>query len=171
MIENKGWEVSKNEPQASGLTIQDLIHFEGMYNPTLRFAFTNVQDNEFVSYWGGKQYRIKPHQSVKLPHHLAVKFTKEIVDRILQEKGKAATMGHPLVREPIENEVLKILPSEDSAEMEVIRQEFIEQIKGDVSAQPGVPVEPIIAPKMDFEDLTPRVSETPIAKKGRPKKE
>lgn len=136
--ENRGWEV-KHAPAFQGKTTQDFLYFEGMYNPLARFAFTNVLDEDFVSYWNSRQYTIKPHQTVKLQHHLACKFTKEIVDRMMTRDKIEKNMAVPLARKPYEDKVLSLLPNaEDDFELQVIRDSFVEQVRHDAEKQVGV---------------------------------
>lgn len=153
MDTSRGWEISHAENSLEGKTIQDFLYFEGMYNPVLRFAFTNTLEHDFVSYWGGKRYIVKPGDTVKLPHYLAVKFTKEIVDQVMQEQKMGMSLGVPAMRKPFEDKVLSILPPEEGSELEVIKQEFVDQVLKDASKKPGVPDEPVDTPELNFEDL------------------
>ena len=58
---------------------QDWLHPKmGIYNPLLRAAFTNITEEEFVSAWGGEPIKVPAGRTVELPHHLAVKLTKEL---------------------------------------------------------------------------------------------
>lgn len=151
---NREWEVGNAISPIEGKTVQDFLYFEGMYNPTLRFSFTNVLEEDFVSYWNSQRYIVKAHQSVKLPHHLAQKFTKEIVDKMMMADNKGVSMAVPASRKPYEDKVVSLLPAEESSEMEIIRNEFIEKVNKDASRQVGEPDEPIEPPKLDFEDLS-----------------
>lgn len=155
-MSNQPWEVSPDQRTANGKTIQDIIYFEGMYNPALRFAFTNVLDKDFVSGWNSNPYIIKPNSTVKVPHHLAVKFTKEIVDILMDEDKKGLQKAVPAVRKAYEDRVLKFLPPENAQELEIIKNDFVQQIRNDASRLPGVPDEPVQPPQMDFEDLRPQ---------------
>lgn len=165
----KEWEVGEASSPAEGKTIQDFLYFEGMFNPVLRFAFTNVLDEDFVSYWDGVRQTVKPHTTVKLTHHLAVKFTKEIVDKLMQKDNKGLGMAVPATRKPYEDKVLSLLPSEDSQELEILKSQFIEQVKEDAAREPGVAYEAPEVPKLDFEDLSEKNFSEP-RKPGRPRK-
>lgn len=170
-MSNREWEVAKNDNPLKGATVQDFLYFEGMFNPVLRFSFTNVLDEDFRSAWNSKPYVVKAHQSVKLPHYLAQKFTKEIVDKMMQNDKKGLAMAVPAERKPYEDKVLALLPSEETTELEVIRDEFIEQVKRDSSRREGVADEqsPAVAPTMDFEDLRPRVGSVGKVEETEPK--
>src|ERR1700722_3052553 len=56
---------------------------DGLFNPVLKFAFTNITDEDFVSAWNGVPITVKAGQTVTLPHHLAHKLTDELVDKIM----------------------------------------------------------------------------------------
>ncbi len=158
-MSNNGWEIGKAPEGKQGQTIQDFLYFEGMFNPVARFAFTNVLDEDFVSAWNSVPYTVKPHQTVKLPHHLAHKFTNEIVNRMMQKENKGLMMAVPAARKSYEDKVLSLLPTESSSELEVIKQEFIEQVKRDASRVEGESdaQSPQAPMSLDFEDLNNRV--------------
>lgn len=145
----------------------DLLHPEGLYNPLLRFAFTNITKEDFVSYWNSKQFTIKAGDTVKLQHHLAVKCLKELVDKIMQgeakmdetayyernqnaapntyRSSKGLSMGVPAARKIWEDQIIKQLPNKtDGVEFEILRQEFMEEIERDSNAKPST--EPIKVP-------------------------
>lgn len=145
----------------------EVLHPEGLYNPLLRFAFTNITNEDFVSYWNSKPITIKPGQTVKLKHHLAVKFLKELVDKIMTGEAKldeveyykrnqnaaplsyrspkGLSLGIPAARKVWEDQIIKQLPTEeDTVEFEVMRQEFIEEIERDLNAKPST--EPVKVP-------------------------
>lgn len=176
-MENRPWEVSRESaPVIKGTTIQDYLYMEGMYNPVLRFAFTNILDTEFHSAWNSKPYVIPAHASVKLPHYLAAKFTKEIVDIMMNHENKGLLMAVPANRKPYEDKVLSLLPDEDSLEMQIIKNDFIEEVKRDSSRIEGEAdaQSPAESVNLDFEDLRNRItvsSSSPDKPKvGRPKK-
>lgn len=186
MAENeRGWEVNHvtQKPitgkDGNPLTIQDFIYMEGMYNPTLEFSFTNVLDEDFNSKWGGMKYNVKPHQSVKLPHHLFVKFVTELVDFQMQRDRAGMMLAVPAARKPYEDKIGAFLGVvQDETKLEVITGQFIEKVTQDINKQPGVPDEPIEFPEMNADNLarkdftdttgTPAVLERPKA--GRPRK-
>jgi len=136
----------------------DILHPEGLFNPAFRFAFTNITEEDFTSYWGGKPITIKPKQTVKLRHHLAVKFLKELVDKIMQGEAKldevnfyksnpnsapnsyrspkGLSLGVPAARKVYEDQIIKQLPSEEEGvEFEILKSEFREQLERDLSQQ------------------------------------
>lgn len=137
---------------SSNITVKN-----GIYDPSKRFEFTNVTDQDFTFTWGGKPIVIKPKQKVILRHHLAVLATTKIVDQIMMDEinkktakaresnpnylapNQASSLGVPAARDPYEKMVLKELPPETSneAELGIIRSEFQEQLLNDMSAKPA----------------------------------
>jgi len=181
MENNRPWEVKAIEPDLSGRTIQDFIYFEGMYNPLVRFAFTNVLDTEFKSYWNSRPFTVKPHETVKLTHHLAVKFTKELVDKLMFLDKKPESLAIPELRKPYENKVLALLPFEDENQLEIIKGDFLDQIARDTSRPEGEPdaQSPAETISLDFNDMKNRVivstsnlqtEPEPVKRVGRPRK-
>ena len=152
----RGWEVQIAPEGVKGQTIQDYLYFEGMFNPIARFAFTNVLDEDFSSKWSGQTHAVKAHQTVKLPHYLAAKFTKEIVDILMNRDNRELFMAVPAMRKPYEDRVLALLPDEQSTELEIIKSQFIEQLQRDTARPEGVPDEPVDNLELDFDDLRNR---------------
>lgn len=129
----------------------ELLHPEGLYNPSLRFAFTNITDEDLVSYWGGQPITVKAGKSVELTHHLAVKLTKELVDRIMQGEAKldeinyyknnpntapnayrspkGGMMGVPAQRKIWEDKICRLMEvDEESPEIQVMKAELRAEI-------------------------------------------
>lgn len=131
----------------------------GLFNPALRFAFTNVTDADFTSLWDGRPITVKPGQTVELPHHLAVKMTGELVDSIMMGESKAEedvqrtklndpywrspkgmSLGVPAARKPYEDRILRQLDAdEESPELQVLRMQIRSELEADLARQPGVP--------------------------------
>lgn len=171
MSTNKGWEVhEKDDDPLEGKTVQDFLYFEGMYNPIVRFAFTNDSNQPFVSYWDSGKITIQPHDTVKLEHHLAQKFTRELVDRLMDEDGKGALRFIKANRKPYEDRILSFLPIETGTTMEVIKSKFVAQLAADASRQVGVRMTQPEMPKMDFNDLTKQNFEDSSPKAAKAKK-
>lgn len=147
-------------------TKDDLLHPSGLYNPALRFAFTNVTKEDFTSYWSGQPIKIKAGQSVELTHHLAVKLTKELVDKIMQEEAKldeevyyknnpntapnlyrsskGLSLGIPAARKPYEDSVCRLLAhDEESPETQVLRAELRAEIMANMNQEPSHSPAPI----------------------------
>ncbi len=145
----------------------DILHPEGVFDPFARFAFTNITKEDFKSFWNSQPITVKPGQTVKLKHHLAVKFLKELVDKIMQGEAKmdevayyernqnaapnsyrspkGLQMGVPAARKVWEDQIIKQLPTEkDTVEFELMKQEFMEEIERDTNAK--VSTEPIPVP-------------------------
>lgn len=158
-------------------TIADILYIrQGIYNPLLRFAFTNISEEEFVSSWGGQPINIPAGMTVELPHHLASKLTKELVDKIMIGNAKLnevefyknnpnvqinsyrapSSLGVPAARLVWEDQICKQLEvDEDSPQVQLQRLGIKEQLLNDLKAEPstGSPLDN--APALsEFADLT-----------------
>lgn len=71
----------------------------GIYTPGMRFAFTNISDEDFVSYWAKVPILVKAGETIELSdatplpgtgmgQTLAVKMTGELVDKIMLREVK-----------------------------------------------------------------------------------
>jgi hypothetical protein len=142
---------------------------DGIYDPTKRFAFTNVSDKDFTFKWDGKPITIKAHKTVEMPHHLAIKATTELVDYLMQSEeqektarikeknpeykapNQAGSMGVPMARKPFEDRILKELKvEENSPENEMFKAGIREQIIKDLNAQPSASVSATSVTESDF---------------------
>lgn len=144
---------------------------EGVYNPALRFAFTNITDEDFVSAWNNSPIIIKAHQTVELPHHLADKLTDELVDKIMigeakmeeLEKNqqyyrspKGISLGIPAARKPWEDKIVRQMEvDEESPELQVIRAQIREELTNDLqnAQQPKQPASDIKISPTEFSEL------------------
>lgn len=158
-------------------SLQDLLYIrQGIYNPTLRFAFTNITEEEFVSAWNGEPIKIPAGHTVELPHHLAAKLTKELVDKIMIGNAKLNeiefyknnpnsmpntyrapnSLGVPAARKVWEDQICRLLaPDEESPQTQLMRIKIKEELMRDLKAEPasGSPLDN--APKLEeFADLT-----------------
>lgn len=158
-------------------TIDELLHPKmGIYNPLLRFAFTNITEEEFVSAWNSEPIKIAAGKTVEVPHHLAVKFTKELVDKIMIANAKLnevefyknnpsfqinayrapSSLGVPGARKVWEEKICTLIDTDpNSAEAQLQRLGIREQIMKDISAQPsqGSPLDNAPASVTEFSDL------------------
>ncbi len=137
-----------------------MIEPEGVYNGLARYAFTNITEEEFVSHWDGQPWIVPAGQTVELPEYMAVKMTKELVDKIMIGEVKLAEdnyykanpgaapnsfrapnqMGVPAARKVWEDKIVRQMEiDEESPQMAIerakIRSEMEAQFKRD--AQPG----------------------------------
>lgn len=136
---------------------EDVLHPNGLFNPTLRFAFTNITTEDFKSFWGGQPIIIKAGQTVELTHHLAVKLTKELVDKIMQGEAhldelahkdiayyrspKGMMLGVPAARKVWEDKIVRELaPDEESPEIQVMRAQLKEEILAQQNKEQAQPV-------------------------------
>jgi len=158
-------------------TLQEILYIrQGIYNPMLRFAFTNITESEFTSAWGGEPIKIPAGHTVELTHHLAAKLTKELVDMIMIGNAKlneiefyknnqnampntyraASSLGVPAARKVWEDQICRLLaPDEESPQTQLMRIKIKEELMRDLQAQPsaGSPLDN--APKSlgEFADL------------------
>jgi len=164
---------------------------EGLYNPTLRFAFTNITTEDFHTSWGGNPIVVKAGETVELPHHLADKFTDQLVDQIMigeakldevkyyQENRNAAPntyrapnmLGVPAARKVWEDKIVRQLAvDEESPQMQVMRAQIREQLESDLKAETSTA--PVQAPTSlsEFAELgsggkpkEPETKEAPVS--------
>lgn len=159
-------------------SIADILYIrQGIYNPTLRFAFTNISEEEFVSAWGGEPIKIPAGHTVELPHHLAAKLTKELVDKIMIGNAKlnevefyqknqnaipnsyraASSLGVPGARKVWEEQICRLLaPDEESPETQLMRIKIKQELLADLKAEPasGSPLDNAPHGLSEFADLT-----------------
>lgn len=129
---------------------------DGMFNPALRFAFTNITSEDFVSAWGGSEIRVKAGETIELPHHLANKLTDELVDKIMIGNAKLdeieyyknnpntrpleyrspSQLGVPAARRVWEDQIVRELEvDEESPEIQVMRAQIREEVLNDLKAE------------------------------------
>lgn len=172
-------------PDVKAETIDTLLHpKQGIYNPTLKFTFTNITEEEFVSAWNSEPIKIPAGRTVELPHYLAVKLTKELVDKIMIGNTKLnevefyknnpnsmpntyrapSSLGVPAARKVWEDQICKLMNVDpDSPEVQLQRLGIKQQLIDDLNAVPstGSPLDN--APSLsEFADLTaPKQEEAP----------
>lgn len=128
---------------------------QGIYDPTRRFAFTNIDVVPFTFSWAKTPITVKVGETVELPHHLAVLATTQLVDKIMLDEinakteklrainpmyiapNQAGSLGVPAAREPYETKILKELPKRDDgdAQLNIIRSQFKEEMSRDLKAE------------------------------------
>lgn len=155
---------------------------EGVFNPTRKFAFTNITTEDFTSAWGGSPITIHPGETVKLDHHLANKMVDEMVDKLMIGGAKLdeVTKNQPFYRSPLgmqlgvpaarkvwEDQIVRELPPEqDSAQMQIERAKIREQLESDLKAEPSTA--PVSAPTSlsEFSEIkdipTPKIAPAPL---------
>lgn len=132
----------------------------GIYDPSKRFAFTNITDRDFTFHWGGNPITVKPKDTVEMPHHLAVLATGKLVDQIMLGEAredeltmraankdpywrspKGISVGVPAAREPYETKILRELaPDEENPQTAIMRAKMREELQRDLSAENAAPV-------------------------------
>ena len=166
---------------------------KGIYDPTRRFAFTNIHNEPFDVQWDGKNLgTVQPGQTIELPHHLAVKCTCELVDRIMIEETKAdealhtstayyrspkaSRLGVPMARKPYEDKILKEIEIDPTTpQFKILASQAVEEIKRDLNAESSAAITSMAVPMDALAPLSPtmkdNIEEFPGLKKpGRPAK-
>ena len=160
---------------------------KGLFNPSLRFAFTNISDEDFISHWDKVPVTVKAHETIELSvttpipgvsgHALAVKFTGELVDKIMINEAKmdelkskdinyrspkGTSLGVPAVRKVYEDQILRELSiDEESPAIQSLRNQMKKEIlSGGKEKQTTLPPT-TTAPKSveDFADLTKKTEQ------------
>lgn len=155
-----------------------IMNPEGLYNPLLRFAFTNISESPFTIMWDNKVVTtLKGGETVELPHYLAVVATKALVDSIMIGNAKmdeiayykanpntqpnmyraASSLGVPAARKVWEDKICRVLEvDEESPQVQVMRSQIREELMKDLKAEPsqGSPLENAPTSVQDFADLT-----------------
>lgn len=129
---------------------------EGIFDPSKRFAFTNITDNDFVSAWGGSPITVKAGETIELPHHLANKLTDELVDQIMIGEAKLnevkyyeehpgtrindyrapSSLGVPQARKVWEDKIVRQLEvDEESPNLQIERARIREELMADLKAE------------------------------------
>lgn len=142
----------------------------GLYDPSKRFAFTNITAEVFESAWDGQKIIVNPSQTIELTHHLAVKLTGELVDKIMIGNAKldelqhkepyfrspqGTSLGVPAARKVWEDQILRELQvDEESPEIQIMRAKIREELISDMKKEPSK--EGVTAPTSvgEFADAT-----------------
>lgn len=129
----------------------------GVFDPLKRYAFTNIDGEDYVFQWSGIETTVVPGETIELPEYLALHATRGLVDKIMQgiarkdtlEKQKinpmylapqgAGNTGIPMARKPYEDKILKEIPMNKSSDrtLDIKRQQVKEQLLADLTAQPS----------------------------------
>ncbi len=134
--------------------MQSFLEPEGLYNPALRFAFTNITSEPFTSKWGGVPINVSSLETIEISnntpipgagHALAVKMTKELVDKIMIDdvkmdelkantpyfrSPKGPSLGVPAARKVWEDKILRELNSdEESPSIIAMRKRLLSEIE------------------------------------------
>jgi hypothetical protein len=152
---------------------------QGIYDPTKRFAFTNITTEPFTFTWGKTPITVKAGETIELPHHLAVLATKQLVDLVMMKEVKeeedkvkletknpyfrsqhGSSLGIPAAREVWEKKIVKELtPSESKiseSQMGVIRSELKDTLTRDLKAENSPTISKVSdvgMTKQAFEDI------------------
>lgn len=139
----------------------------GLYDPSKRFAFTNITDEDLISLWAKIPIKVKAHETIEIGpatpiigvgHALAIKMTNELVDKIIMNEAKldelkhpnepyyrsniALTAGVPAARKVYEDKILRELEvGEDSPAIQAMRSQLKEEILsgGELNREKPVP--------------------------------
>lgn len=147
-------------PDIKEETLDTLLHpRQGLYNPLLKFAFTNITEEPFTIQWNGAIVTVvAAGVTVELPHYLAVKCVKELVDKIMIGNAKLnelefyskninaipntyrapSSLGVPAARKVWEDKIVRLMePDEESPQTQIMRAQLKEEIMRDLSAEPA----------------------------------
>lgn len=165
---------------SSFLTVTD-----GIYDPRKRFAFTNITAEPFNSAWDGQPIGVQAGQTVELPHHLAVKLTGELVDKIMIGNAKmdevaksqpyyvsprATSLGVPSARKVWEDQILVQIESQDNSTQAQIDLASIKaELKNNLDPNKQVLEAPLPSKVEEFADLTAKPVPPPAKKPLRAK--
>ena len=162
---------------------KNVLYPEGLFNPLLRFAWTNITEEKFESKWNGSPITVPAGATVELTHHLAVKFTKELVDKIMIGNAKldeitknqpyyrsplGSSLGVPLARKVWEEQICRQMAvDEESPQVQVIRATIKAELLADMSKEParqGSENAVTSAPPtvQEFADLTKKETKTEL---------
>lgn len=155
---------------------------EGLYNPMLRFAFTNITEEDFVSVWDGNPITVKPGESIEVPQYLAVKFTGELVDKIMISAVKldeveyykrnpgqipnsyrgASSLGVPRARQEWEEKICRQLEvDEESPQMQIMRAQIKAELEADLNKETNRDPVPVPTSLEEFADLDKKDAAAP----------
>jgi hypothetical protein len=174
---------------------ENILSPEGIYNPLLKFSFTNITEVPFEIKWNGEIVTVlKGGETVELPHYLAVVATKNLVDSIMIGNAKldeityyknnpntqpnmyraSSALGVPAARKVWEDQICRLMEvDEESPQVQVMRATIKAELMADLGAQPsqGSPLENAPKSLSEFADLTaPKTDETPKQSKIKVKK-
>lgn len=165
---------------------ESLLHPTGIYNPVLRFAFTNITEEEFTSAWDGSPIKVPAGATIELSHHLAVKLTKELVDKIMIGNAKLnelehysknpntqpnmyrapSSLGVPAARKIWEDQICRQLEvDEESPQIQVMRAQIKAELMADLNTETSKanPLENAPRSIEEFADLSSKPEVKPKA--------
>lgn len=145
----------------------------GVYDPTKRFAFTNITEEVFTFKWDGRPITVPAGATVELPHHLAILATTDLVDKIMQgianddetaqrkktgnmyyRSPKGAMLGVPAAREVWETKILvELEPNMESPQIALIKAQLVEELKKDLTQQPAARVSKMSVSPAEFAEI------------------
>lgn len=160
----------------------DVLNPEGLFNPALKFAFTNITEEEFVSAWDGQPIKVPAGATVELTHHLAVKLTKELVDKIMIGNAKLdelafyaknpntapnmyrspSSLGVPAARKKWEDQICRQMEvDEESPQIQIMRATIKAELMADLQKETASsnPLANAPASIAEFADLTKKEEE------------
>lgn len=145
----------------------------GVFDPSKRYAFTNITDEPFTFHWAKVPITIQAGDTKELPEHLALLATKNLVDKLMigeitieEQKMKAKTkdpywrspkatsFGVPAARKPYEDQILRELAvDEESPEIAIMKAKIKEELMTDMSAEKSQSVSRISVGKEEFAEI------------------
>jgi hypothetical protein len=146
---------------------------QGMFDPTKRYAFTNITDEPFQFGWNGVNIDVAPKETVEIPQYLAYQAVNKMIDQLIIAKNKkdldkirethpeyltppgAGMMGIPAYRVTFESMIVRELPPKVGADakLDIIRAK--EQVMSDIrrSQVETAPIESIKVAQTEFAEL------------------
>lgn len=146
---------------------------QGMFDPSKRYAFTNITDEPFSFGWNGVNIDVAPKETIEIPQYLAYQAVNKMIDQLIMAKNKkdldkiretnpayltppgAGMMGIPAYRVTFEDMIVKELTpkSGNDAKLDIIRAK--EAVMSDIrrSQEEAKPVESIKIAQTEFAEL------------------
>ena len=159
---------------------ENWLNPEGLFNPLIKGAFTNITEETFTSYWDGSPIIVPAGATIELSHHLACKLTKELVDKIMIGNAKldeiaknqpyyrspqGSSLGVPAARKVWEDQICRQMAvDEESPQVQVLRATIKAELMADMNQEVAKQNPLENAPKSvgEFADLV--ASHEPVAK-------
>lgn len=150
---------------------------QGVFNPTKRYAFTNITTEDFTSAWGGSPITVKKGQTIELNQHMANKLTNELVDKIIignakfdeveyyknnpntapnvYRSSKGMSLGVPAARKVWEEKIVRELEvDEESPEIQLMRAQIKEEVMADMAKEKSSSPVSIPSSISEFAEIT-----------------
>jgi hypothetical protein len=158
----------------------------GLYNPAARYAFTNITDEVFTSYWDKIPIVVQPRETIEVSaatpilgagEAIALKMTSEMVNKIMNEEVSTDNLAHkgepyykspkgmnsgiPAQRKVWEDQILRPLaPDEESPFIKAERKRLRAEIEAGIVDKPSTEPAGQTASMAEFADINNTIAET-----------